>query len=189
MEKIKVSDLCDVVINLHTAKTEIANGTETKEIKIGMIKSKTLIEYSDETVRYDPDRMFTVKKNDIIIKRVNPVFVTLVSEDRGAVLGANLVCIRIKEKYKEKIMPEFLAAYLDAKIRTYMREDAAIPLLVAQKLRDLYIPLTDIEKQKAIGLSWFYNSINYEKNKALLETEYEYNQNLILKNLEEINGH
>lgn len=187
MKKLKVNDLCDITINLVTSKKSIKNAIQAKELKIGMIKSKTLAENSDELTACDASRIFMVKKNDIIIKRVNPVFVTLILEDINMALGANLVCIRIKEKYMDKISIPYLAAYLDFKLNTYIREDATIPLLVAQKLKDLCIPLTDTEKQKAMGMSWVYNSLLYDKEKELADEKYEFNQNLIFKNMEEIN--
>lgn len=192
MVRAKLSDIADIKINLATSKKrKIKIPVQEKELKIGMLKSRTRIDYSKiELTEMEDSQVYKVKKNDIIIKRVNPIFPTLVLEDKDLALGPNLICIRIKENYFYneccEIYAPYLACYLDSKIKSLIR-NVSMPVLMIKNLLNLDIPLDDDGYYcMEIGDAWVCNNEQYAIDQELINEKYEYFNNKILKIMEEL---
>lgn len=191
MEYITLRDIADISSNLVTSKNiNIKDPVEIKELKIGMIKSRTLIEETENLTEQPSNKRENneLAKGDIIIKRVSPLFATYIEDPKEMWLGPNLTRIRIKEEYKDQYISSFIACYIDSKIKEIIREEAKLPLLKLDNLKELQIPKIDIDKQKTIGKAWLYNSKQLDIDTELINAEFEYNKNLILGKLEALNG-
>lgn len=187
MKKLKLIEISQIKTNLISSRQiKLKIPVETIELKIGMLKSGTLIEPNNETVQQEKSRIYKVTVNDIIIKRISPLFATLVLEDKDMSLGANLICIRLKKEFQDIILPSYLACYLDSNIASFTRETSTMPLLKIQLLENFEIPIIDKDRQKILGEAWKINNIQYEENKLLIVKKFEYIQNLIRKSLEEL---
>lgn len=185
--------IADIVSNLVTSKNResIAN-----ELKIGMILSRTYIKIEQEKNNSEKPKdqeennneKLEIKNNDIIIKRVSPLYVTIITDlkdNQKLNLGPNLTRIRV---INPNYYPSFVASYIDYKLETIVRKDAKMPLLMLQQLKDLDIPMISKEKQEIIGNAWVLNSKQKDIDTELINKEFEYNQNLILRSLEALNG-
>lgn len=186
LEKIKLKNIVDINSNLATAKNQkIKVPKEVNELKIGMLKSRTEIEIPKETVIQEAHKIINVKKEDIILKRVSTIFATYVTEEIDMVLGSNLILIRLKDQYKDKIYAPYLSAYIDSKIKVFVRTGVTMPMLMLSDLQNLEIPVIDYDMQKIIGDAWVENDKLHTDSILLANERFDYNLNLINKYLEE----
>lgn len=123
------------------------------------------------------DDSYFVRKNDILLKRLNPDIATLVIEDMSnTVFSSNLFVIRVFKDY----YPAYLACLLESQGMIWLNSNivgsvAAIKSISAKSLAALDIPAIDYDKQKAIGQMWLL----YKKRKKLLGNMIEEDQRLM----------
>ncbi|MEW5953438.1 MAG: hypothetical protein AB1815_06805 [Bacillota bacterium] len=112
------------------------------------------------------DDNYFVRKNDIVLKRLNPDIATLIIEDlSNTVVSSNLFIIRVSKDY----CPAYIACLLENQGMTWLNSNivgsvAAIKSISAKSLAMLDIPAIDYGKQKAIGEIWLL----HKKRKKLL---------------------
>jgi len=123
------------------------------------------------------DDSYFVRKDDILIKRLNPDLATLIIEDMSnTVVSSNLFIIRVFKDY----YPAYIACLLENQGMTWLNSHivgsvAAIKSISAKSLAMLDIPAIDYDKQKTIGQMWLL----YKKRKKLLEKMIEEDQRLM----------
>jgi hypothetical protein len=109
---------------------------------------------------------YFIRKNDIILKRLNPDTVTLISEDiLNTTFSSNLFLIRVVKDY----YPAYIACLLETNGMAWLNSNivgsvAAIKSISTKSLSALNIPAIEYEKQKLIGQIWLL----YKKRKKLL---------------------
>jgi hypothetical protein len=109
---------------------------------------------------------YLVRKNDILLKRLNPDIATLIIEDMSnTVFSSNLFAIRVFKDY----CPAYIACLLENQGMTWLNSNivgsvAAIKSISAKSLAALDIPAIDHDQQKAIGQMWLL----HKKRKKLL---------------------
>lgn len=112
------------------------------------------------------DEVYSIRKNDILLKRLNPDIVTLVSRDiSNTTFSSNLFVIRVYKDY----YPAYIACLLENQGMAWVNSNivgsvAAIKSLSIKLLAALDIPAIEYEKQKTIGQMWLL----YKKRKQLL---------------------
>ena len=124
--------------------------------------------------KFKKDEKVIIRKNDIIIKRINPIYVNLINEvNKKVYAGNNLIIIRAK-----KVNPKYLAAILNSNIREFSRRNsigAIIPSIGRKELENFEIESCNKEKQTLIGEYWIktvekrileYKKIELEKQKT-----------------------
>jgi len=104
----------------------------------------------------DVSMQLTLQPGDILIKRLNPSFVYIVSENEaGAVASQNLLVVRPGPE----IDPQYLACLLEQKevigqVEHVSGTAAAIKAISQKKLAEIIIPVVPIEKQRKLGEVW-----------------------------------
>ena len=107
-----------------------------------------------------------LQASDILVKRLNPSFVYVVSDgEEGAVASQNLLVIRARSG----VEPLYLACLLEQKevigqVEHMSGTAAAIKLLTQKKLAEIQVPVISIEGQRKLGELWLLA----RRQKALL---------------------
>ena len=117
----------------------------------------------DATVtNYVPDDELLIKKDDIVVKRISPMFVNYIDYIPDEMYaGNNLIIITPKQEVYSK----YLAMVLNEKIETLSESSsvgAVMKSVSRQHLEDVIIPLLPYEKQILVGDLW-YDGIELEK--------------------------
>lgn len=136
------------------------------------------IQSTSEIKRQTPvDDNYFIRKNDILLKRLNPDIATLVSEDiSNTTFSSNLFVIRVFKDY----YPAYIACLLENRGVAWLNSNivgsvAAIKSISVKTLAALDIPAIEYEKQKAIGQIWML----HKKRKKLLGDLIAENQRLM----------
>ena len=112
------------------------------------------------------DDSYFIRKNDILLKRLNPDTATLISDDiSNTTFSSNLFVIRVFKDY----FPAYIACLLESHGIVWLNSNivgslAAIKSISTKALAALDIPAIEYEKQKTIGQMWLL----YKKRKQLL---------------------
>lgn len=123
------------------------------------------------------DNSHFVRKNDILLKRLNPDMATLIIEDMSnTVFSSNLFVIRVFKDY----CPAYIACLLENQGMIWLNSNivgsvAAIKSISAKSLAALDIPAIGYDQQKAIGQMWLL----HKKRKKLLGNMLEEDQRLL----------
>ena len=122
----------------------------------------------DATVtNYVPNDELLIKKDDIVVKRISPMFVNYIDYIPDEMYaGNNLIVI----SPKQDVYPKYLAVVLNEKIETLSESSsvgAVIKSVSRQHLEDAIIPLLPYEKQILVGDLW-YDGIELEKMRTRL---------------------
>lgn len=122
----------------------------------------------DATVtNYVPDDGLLIKKDDIVVKRISPMFVNYIDYIPDEMYaGNNLIVITPKQEVYSK----YLAMVLNEKIETLSESSsvgAVMKSVSRQHLEDVIIPLLPYEKQILVGDLW-YDGIELEKMRIRL---------------------
>ena len=122
----------------------------------------------DATVtNYVPDDELLIKKDDIVVKRISPMFVNYIDYIPDEMYaGNNLIVITPKQEVYSK----YLAMVLNEKIETLSEASsvgAVMKSVSRQHLEDVIIPLLPYEKQILVGDLW-YDGIELEKMRTRL---------------------
>lgn len=125
------------------------------------------IQTTFEIKRQTPvDESYLIRRNDILLKRLNPDTTTLIDEDiSNTTFSSNLFVVRVLKDY----FPAYIACLLENQGMAWLNGNivgsvAAIKSVPTKALTDLDIPVIDYEKQKAIGRMWLL----HKKRKQLL---------------------
>ena len=122
----------------------------------------------DATVtNYVPDDELLIKKDDIVVKRISPMFVNYIDYIPNEMYaGNNLIVITPKQEVYSK----YLAMVLNEKIETLSESSsvgAVMKSVSRQHLEDVIIPLLPYEKQILVGNLW-HDGIELEKMRIRL---------------------
>ena len=122
----------------------------------------------DATVtNFVPDDELLIKKHDIVVKRISPMFVNYIDYIPDEMYaGNNLIVITPKQEVYSK----YLAMVLNDKIETLSESSsvgAVMKSVSRQHLEDVIIPLLPYEKQILVGDLW-YDGIELEKMRIRL---------------------
>lgn len=114
----------------------------------------------------DVNQKLTLRAGDILVKRLNPSYVYVVSgNEAGAVASQNLLIVRPGPD----VFPLFLACLLEQKeiigqVEHVSGTSAAIKAISQKKLAEIAIPVIPMAEQKRLGEIWRLS----RKRKALL---------------------
>ena len=122
----------------------------------------------DATVtNYVPDDELLIKKDDIVVKRISPMFVNYIDYIPDEMYaGNNLIVITPKQE----IYSKYLAMQLNERIESLSESSsvgAVMKSVSRQHLEDVIIPLLPYEKQILVGDLW-YDGIELEKMRTRL---------------------
>lgn len=109
---------------------------------------------------------YFIRKNDIILKRLNPQGATLVREEApNTIFSSNLIVVRVSKEY----CPAYIACLLENQGIAWLNGNivgslAAVKSISVKALAALDIPAAAYEKQVALGRLWLL----HKKRKRLL---------------------
>ena len=119
------------------------------------------------TTNYVPDDELLIKKDDIVVKRISPMFVNYIDYIPDKMYaGNNLIVITPKQEVYSK----YLAMLLNERIESLSESSsigAVMKSVSRQHLEEVMIPLLPYEKQILVGDLW-YSGIELEKMKSRL---------------------
>lgn len=182
LKKVKLEKIADILNGVPDARQPGKSDT-TGAITYNFIQPNHLGIFNDiqrisEIKRHTSvDDSYFVRKNDILLKRLNPDIATLIIEDiPNTVFSSNLFVIRVFKEY----YPAYIACLLENQGMTWLNSNivgsvAAIKSISAKALAALDIPAIGYDKQKAIGQMWLL----YKKRKKLLGNMIEEDQRLM----------
>lgn len=172
LKKVKLEKIADIFNGVPDAK-QPGKANATGLITYNLIQPNHLgifndIQSTSEIKRYSSvaDSYF-VRKNDILLKRLNPDIATLIIEDMSnTVFSSNLFVIRVFKDY----YPAYIACLLENQGMAWINGNivgsvAAIKSVSAKAVATLDIPAIGYDKQKTIGQIWLL----YKRRKQLLD--------------------
>lgn len=167
MENKRLAEIADIkfcVVSPSRAKTQ---ETPTRWLQCSnFLRNNTVT--SDATVaNYVPDEALLIRKDDIVVKRIAPMFVNYIDYISDEIYaGNNLIIITPKQEVYSK----YLAMLLNERIESLSESSsvgAVMKSVSRTHLEDAVIPLIPYEKQVLVGDLW-YSSIELEKMKNRL---------------------
>jgi hypothetical protein len=172
IKNVKLGEIAHVLNGLPDTKQIGLINNNAKAITYKFLQPNNLGVFNDilntsEIKKQTPvDDCYIVKINDIIIKRLNPDFATLITDDiLNATFSSNLFVIRVFENH----YPAYIACLLETQGMAWLNSNivgsvAAIKSISTKSLAALNIPSIEYEKQEIIGQMWLL----YKKRKKLL---------------------
>lgn len=161
LKSVKLGKIADILNGIPDSKKfKPVNNVNTITYKfiqpkhLGIFNDIHSVSEINRTIPVDDN--YYIRKNDILLKRLNPDMATLISEDiLNATFSSNLFLIRVTKDY----YPSYIACLLEnhgiAWLNTNIVGSAApIKSISLKALAELDIPVIDYNKQKAIGQMW-----------------------------------
>lgn len=161
IKKVKLGRIAEIINGLPDPRQPESDG-RIDYIKYKYIQPNHLGVFNDiqgfsEIRRISPiDDNYILRENDILIKRLNPDHVTLVSSDLPATtFSNNLFVIRVLGGH----VPAYIACVLESQGIAWLSGNivgsvSAIKSISAKGLAALTIPAVSYQKQTAIGRLW-----------------------------------
>ena len=167
MKHLRLSEIAEIkfcVVSPGRTKTQ---ETPTMWLQCANFLRNNTVSCDATTTNYVPDDELLIKKDDIVVKRISPMFVNYIDciPDK-MYAGNNLIVITPKQDVYSK----YLAMLLNERIESLSESSsvgAVMKSVSRQHLEDVMIPLLPYEKQILIGDLW-YNGIELEKMKSRL---------------------
>lgn len=186
----KLEEMADIIIGINEAR-----GKKSGEFTYHMVTPADLDD-SNDFDRLEPVNLETevgdhnlVRRGDLLIKRVSPNFVTLVtSEISGVVVSSNMLIIRCHRS----VVPAFLAGYLELRgleaLKHYTERGMIMHSVSKRELNEFMIPLPDMETQKVLGELWLLNKRKRDLLSRLSEKESDHIKSIYIRALSEGRG-
>ena len=130
------------------------------------LRNNTIIQDATAT-NYVPDAELLIKKDDIVVKRISPMFVNYIDYIPNEMYaGNNLIVITPTQE----IYSKYLAMLLNERIESLSETSsvgAVMKSVSRQHLEEIDLPILPYEKQVLIGDLW-YSGIELEKMRTRL---------------------
>lgn len=186
----KLEEIADVIIGINEAR-----GKKTGEFTYHIVNPADLDD-SNDFDRLEPVNLETevgdhnlVHRDDLLIKRVSPNFVTLVTgEVSNVVVSSNMLIIRCHQS----VVPAFLAGYLELRgleaLKHYTERGMTMHSVSKKELNEFLIPLPDLKTQEILGELWFLNKQKRDLLSRLSEKESDHIKSIYIRALNEGRG-
>lgn len=164
---MKIKDICTILFSI-PIKNKIPIVEKNFWITQSDLKENNITEINETYIDFDLKTCIKPEKNDILIKRNNPIYVNIYDDDRETYLGNNLVIVRTNQidvKYLAFIIEQQLE-----KVNALTNNSTFSKALNREMLEQIEVIEMDESKQKIIGEVWL---LNKKKNQLM--------ENLMLK--------
>ncbi len=134
------------------------------------------ISYINKDYKFKKDESVIIKKNDILLKRINPTYINFIEDiPEDIYAGNNLIIIRAKE-----INAKYLAAILNINIEKFVKKSsvgAIIPSIGRKEIEEFNIEICSEKQQDLLGEYWIktikkrkfeLQKIELEKQKSIV---------------------
>ena len=120
-----------------------------------------------------------VKKEDILIKRLSPSYINLVTDSyKNAYVTSNIMIVRCNEK----IISDYLAAILEVQglrtLKHHTKRGVTVQTISKKELSLIEIPMPDLHTQKILGEIWLLNKCKQKLLNDLAIKENDFIQSL-----------
>lgn len=167
MKHLRLSEIAEIkfcVVSPGRTKTQ---ETPTMWLQCANFLRNNTVIYEATATNYVPDEELLIKKDDIVVKRISPMFVNYIDYIPNEMYaGNNLIVITPKQEVYSK----YLAMQLNERIESLSESSsvgAVMKSVSRQHLEEVMIPLLLYEKQILVGDLW-YSGIELEKMKSRL---------------------
>lgn len=167
MKHLRLSEIAEIkfcVVSPGRTKTQ---ETPTMWLQCANFLRNNTVIYEATAINYVPDEELLIKKDDIVVKRISPMFVNYIDYIPNEMYaGNNLIVITPKQEVYSK----YLAMQLNERIESLSESSsvgAVMKSVSRQHLEEVMIPLLPYEKQILVGDLW-YSGIELEKMKSRL---------------------
>lgn len=167
MKQIRLADVAEIkfcVVSPGRTKTQ---EMPTMWLQCANFLRNNTVIYEATATNYVPDEELLIKKDDIVVKRISPMFVNYIDYIPNEMYaGNNLIVITPKQEVYSK----YIAMLLNEKIQTLSESSsvgAVMKSVSRPHLDDFTIPLIPYEKQVLVGDLW-YGGIELEKMRIRL---------------------
>ncbi len=161
LKDVKLGKIADILNGIPDSK-QLESANKANMITYNFIQPNHLgifnnIQSVSEIKRTTPvDENYFIRKNDILLKRLNPDAATLINEDiSNTTFSSNLFVIRVFKDY----CPSYIACLLEDHGIAWLNGNivgsiAPIKSISIKSLAELDIPVIEYKKQEAIGQMW-----------------------------------
>ena len=167
MKHLRLSEIAEIkfcVVSPGRTKTQ---ETPTMWLQCANFLRNNTVIYEATATNYGPDEELLIKKDDIVVKRISPMFVNYIDYIPNEMYaGNNMIVITPKQEVYSK----YLAMQLNERIESLSESSsvgAVMKSVSRQHLEEVMIPLLPYEKQILVGDLW-YSGIELEKMKSRL---------------------
>ena len=167
MKHLRLAEIAEIkfcVVSPGRTKTQ---ETPTMWLQCANFLRNNTVSCDATTTNYVPDDELLIKKDDIVVKRISPMFVNYIDYIPDKMYaGNNLIVITPKQEVYSK----YLAMLLNEKIESLAESSsvgAVLKSVSRQHLEEVMIPLLPYENQILVGELW-YSGIELEKMKSRL---------------------
>lgn len=167
MEHLRLAEIAEIkfcVVSPGRTKTREA---PTMWLQCANFLRNNTVIYEATATNYVPDEELLIKKDDIVVKRISPMFVNYIDYiPKEMYAGNNLIVITPKQE----VYAKYLAMLLNERIESLSESSsvgAVMKSVSRQYLEEVMIPLLPYEKQMLVGDLW-YSGIELEKMKSRL---------------------
>ena len=167
MKHLRLAEIAEIkfcVVSPGRTKTQ---ETPTMWLQCANFLRNNTVSCDATTTNYVPDDELLIKKDDIVVKRISPMFVNYIDYIPDKMYaGNNLIVITPKQEVYSK----YLAMLLNEKIESLSESSsvgAVMKSVSRQHLEEVMIPLLPYENQILVGELW-YSGIELEKMKSRL---------------------
>lgn len=137
--------------------------------------------------KFKKDESVIIKKNDILLKRINPTYVNFISDTNDKIYaGNNLIIIRPKT-----IDAKYLAAILDINIEKFTKKNsigAIVPSIGRKEIEEFEIEICSKEQQIILGKYWLKTIEKRVLESKKIELEKQKSMVIINKFIKKIGG-
>lgn len=177
MKYIKLKNLCDVFIGRPSIRKNSDNNayliTPTNLYEHNVIFGPEKASISQNT-----NNKYKLQTGDILIKRLNPVFVNVFSQiDSLAYSSSNIIVVRPKGEYSSNYIAAIFGVYGVESMTHYVKKGVTIQAISAKELSEISIPVVSIDKQQKIGELW-----KLYQQKRILQARLNETENLYIAN-------
>lgn len=137
--------------------------------------------------KFKKDNSVLIKKNDILLKRINPTYINFIKDIQEHVYaGNNLIIIR-----PIKVDPQYLAAILDIKIESFAKKSSigsVVSSIGRKEIEEFEIKICNKNKQIKLGQYWIKSTEKRILEAKKIELEKQKSRIIINRFLNEVGG-
>lgn len=167
MKQVRLADVAEIKFCAISPGRAKSQETPTRWLACANFLRNNTIVYDTTETYYAPEKELLIKADDVVVKRIAPMFVNYIDYMPDDVYaGNNLIVI----SPKQEVYSKYIAMLLNEKIQSLSELSsvgAVMKSVSRQHLEDFIIPLIPYEKQMSVGDLW-YCSIELEKLKTRL---------------------
>lgn len=179
MEYIKLKNICDIFINRPSIQKDAVENAYLITPS-NLYDNNIMAELEKVNISQITNNKYVLRIGDILIKRLNPVFVNVFSPiDLPAFSSGNIIVVRPETEYSSEYIAALFGVYGVESMTHYVKKGVTIQAISAKELSEINIPLVSIDEQKKIGALWDLYQRKIILQEKLIDIENLYMNNAI----------